>query len=288
MSDLDPEPMWEGTIVDGADSIGRGAAPVSGITIAGDNGQQLQVGYRPPDTAIAVRATLLREIPYHQFDVCPICGDTELTSHEHVPPEKLGGQVQTLCCDRCNNRLGSHLEAALLDWRDDAVRGSTASAPDVMPGKRKIARLLVRRASTGEPVYVLDQNMDPAVRLMLQHGGFEWTWTRPDPNRVRLGALKSAYLAACLNLREIPMTATADVIRRDLVAARDAPSGRAIPTSAVAGQLSLMRSFAAPRGPSLALMSAPATDPDMPPEVWISLAGTVFVRWPLPDVSPRL
>jgi hypothetical protein len=41
-------------------------------------------------------------------------------------------------------------------------------------------------------------------------------------------------------------------------------------------------------GPPLALMAVPARDSKGPAEACIALAGTVVVRWPLPDVPARL
>ncbi len=52
--------------------------------------------------------------------ICPLCikifsyrdllRNPKLLTEEHLPPEKLGGQVQTITCQKCNNRAGSLLE----------------------------------------------------------------------------------------------------------------------------------------------------------------------------------
>jgi hypothetical protein len=61
-----------------------------------------------------------------------------------------------------------------------------------------------------------------------------------------------------------------------------------IPHSAIAAGLGLMRSFAGPSEPVLALAAvASRTSPGIS-EVWISLAGTVLAQWPLPEVPPVL
>jgi hypothetical protein len=84
------------------------------------------------------------------FDRCPICLDPEPTSKEQVPPAALGGSVMTTTCTRCNNELGSRLEAPLLDWWEDAV-GSVSLSHDEVPGARRAARVLLRQKDTGEP-----------------------------------------------------------------------------------------------------------------------------------------
>jgi hypothetical protein len=232
-----------------------------------------------------VRVQLVRDIGPFQFDECPICLAPGPSSREHVPPASLGGEVRTRVCERCNNELGSRIEVSLLDWRDGAVRNARVAADNV-PGRRRVERMLYRTAGAGEFVLVPDGRVDGSFRDMLASGEFRYAFAPPEPARYRLAALKHAYLAACLDRQEIPDTPTAREIRRDLVAARDAPSGGPFPTSELAMGLSLMRSYAQPAGPSLALCSVASGPDGAAPEMWVLLAGTVCVPWPMPDFPP--
>lgn len=119
---------------------------------------------------------------------------------------------------------------------------------------------------------------------MLKGTEFTLQFTPPDPNRYKLAALKHAYLAACLDLRAIPQTPCADVVRHDLRAARDARSRAAVPTSEYALSMPLMRTHGQPGEPSVAL--SVVEGPEGLAEFWILLAGSIAVPWPLPDAPP--
>lgn len=57
---------------------------------------------------------------------------------------------------------------------------------------------------------------DDALRRMLASGEFAFEIEPPDGRRLRLAALNSAYLDACLNLRDVPTSASAAAIRAEL------------------------------------------------------------------------
>jgi hypothetical protein len=123
---------------------------------------------------------------------------------------------------------------------------------------------------------------------MLAHRKFRLDFSPPDPAGYHIGALKQAYLAACLQLKEIPRNASAEAIRRDLIAARDAPS-YSVPRSAIADELTLARSFEVAVVPPLALgkrRGAPAG------AEWVIMmagsAGRMFVSWPFSDTPPAI
>jgi hypothetical protein len=101
-----------------------------------------------------------------------------------------------------------------------------------------------------------------------------------DMSRVKVAALKHAYLAACVALRQIPEGTRADEIRQLLVATRDIDRDAKLPSSQIIEDTVISLAHTPPRGPSLALM---ARERDGAPELWISLAGVVGVQWPLPD-----
>ncbi|BCB83686.1 HNH endonuclease [Phytohabitans suffuscus] len=74
----------------------------------------------PEPAGEPVEVTLVEEIQWRPFESCPICG-APATDDEDVPPRSIGGKVMTRTCGPCNNRLGSHLEADLADWLDNAL-----------------------------------------------------------------------------------------------------------------------------------------------------------------------
>lgn len=276
--------MWSGRVADEADDeggSGKGRIPLHRLRIEGDDGRVLEFVHGPRQDETPHSLRILREISYYEFAQCPICLIPNPTSREHVPPESLGGRVRTLVCVPCNNRLGSHLEGELLDWRDDAVRNPRVSAENVH-GRRRLPRVLRRDTPDGKFVLIPCGPIDPALRDMLAAGRLDYAYVPPDPNRYKLAALKHAYLAACLDRCEIPYTPSAESIRADLLAARAASSGREVPTSDYAAAISLSRSYQQPNGPPLAL----ALDDSQ--EVWILLAGTIGVPWPIPDFLPTL
>lgn len=277
--------MWPGRIAgepDDENGPRKGRIPLHRLRIEGDDGRVLEVRHGPRTGETTHQVTVVRDIGYHAFNHCPICLAPSPTSREHVPSESLGGRVRTLVCVPCNNRLGSHLEGELLDWRDIAMRNARASAENV-PGRRKLPRVLYRETTDGQFVLIPHGPLDPAVRDMLTGGQLNYAYAPPDPNRYKLAALKYAYLAACLDRREIPHTPFAQTIRADLVAARDAPSGRDVPPSDYAAGIPLMRFYQQPSGPSLALALADGSQ-----QIWILLTGTIGVPWPTPDFLPVL
>ena len=112
-------------------------------------------------------------------------------------------------------------------------------------------------------------------------------WREPEPSRYRTAALKHAYLAACLHLQTIPSGEEAEAVRAALLQARDADRRRALSMSEAAERIRILRSSAGPQGPPLALVTTAAegVTPSID-EVFISLAGVLFVSWPLLDTPP--
>lgn len=247
----------------------------------------IEVRHAPSEADVRIDAKVLAEIGYHEFDRCPICLAPGPTDREHLPPESMGGIVRTRTCVRCNNQLGSRVEDQLRSWYEDELRQSSFSSPESgVPGRRAARRVFYRTTPTGEFVLsVMANKADPNIRQMLKHGKVvEYEYVPPDPRRYRIAALKQAYLAACLQLQEIPQTESAEAIRRDLIAARDAPDSRSVPASAIADALTVVRSFEVQKAPPLALCKFRSTA-DVE-KFGISLAGSILVSWPFSDVSP--
>lgn len=96
----------------------------------------LDVQHIPTANDVPLTVTLTTEIGPHVFDRCPICLKPEPTEREHLPPESMGGQVQTRTCVPCNNRLGSLVEGDLASWYIGEVRQARISSPRMVLGYR--------------------------------------------------------------------------------------------------------------------------------------------------------
>ncbi len=246
-------------------------------------GVDLSVVHRPRGEPDSYRLRNVIPIEYVAFDRCPICLEPNPTSREHVPQGAIGGRVMTKTCPSCNNDLGSRVEDELTDWYFDAVGRVRLANEDVVPGRRKIPRVLIRSTTADEFVLLVMGAIDDGVRQMLIAGQFEAEFAPPDPERYRIAALKHAYLAACLHLRTIPLGSTADEIRHELLQARDASRSGPVPPSTHADLLQLSRSFdAAPDLPPLALVTL--VDQEDNELERIVLAGTLALSWPFADI----
>lgn len=227
-----------------------------------------QVGFRV--LAVATRV---------EFDRCPICLSPVPTSEEHVPPESLGGMKMTLTCAPCNNGFGSHLEAVLLDWGEDAY-SLVRLEHDNVQGPRRVARVLLRQTPAGRPV-VLAHRPDPAFSDALAPAtNFTMHIRPPERVRWRLGAIKSAFLGACLLLHEIPQSPEADAIRADLLAARDAPRSATLAESDHCASLTVHRTQGPAVPGEIALVQIQPEERGTP-QICVSLARTLIVSWPL-------
>ncbi|MEU8251644.1 HNH endonuclease [Nonomuraea sp. NPDC048916] len=239
------------------------------------DGRVLHMASTPQEPSGAARITLLEEIPRRVFDSCPICGDPA-TDEEHVPPAAMGGGKMTLTCAGCNHRLGSHVEADLIDWYDNHITLPRFTAPDVQ-GARRTARIPLKWTPEGEFVLLLSGSIDPAIDEMLQGGEITLAGLLPDENRCRLALLKHAYLAACLRAGA-PAGADGDLVRHDLIAARDATGRSEVPYSPLAMGLTVIRHVGATPLASAPLVRAVVHLSEEPIE-GVLLVGRIFVSW---------
>jgi hypothetical protein len=245
-----------------------------------------EAGQFPRDGAVKRSTRALSEIRAHNFDLCPICGSATDLTKEHVPQGEVGGQIMTLTCRDCNNKLGSRVEADLTDWHNGAMKRVSVEVTDVR-GRRHSGRTLLRTAEDGRIAVMFDR-MDPEIVAALNAGATELTLTwDEDPAARQLAVLKHAYLAACVYLRTIPRRGSAERIRAELIAARDTPSGVALRVGPEARRIQFYKTFAAPSGPPLALHEEQADDGESR-RFLISLAGTLVVSWPFDDLFPAV
>ncbi|HSV65286.1 MAG TPA: HNH endonuclease [Mycobacteriales bacterium] len=248
---------------------------VSSLSVNLPDGYVLSAGRHYDLAAPSVQVTTFHEIKSRIFDVCPICGALP-TREEHVPPLSMGGAFMTKTCEPCNSRLGSYVEADLADWLNDVLTFPTFSADGVRGGRRS-GRVFFRITPNGEFIFLMDGRFDPAISIMLEGGRVKIVASFPDVNRYRLALLKHAYLAGCLDCG-IPQADNAELVRGELIAARDARSRHEVPRSPLALGLTVLKLDGHPSVSASPIVKAVAQLADGPCE-GVVLAGRVFVSW---------
>jgi hypothetical protein len=193
----------------------------------------------------------------------------------------------TMTCQACNNNLGSRVEVDLQHWFDDALVNVAFDHDGEVPGLRGVPPLYYRVALNHDSfVLFVDGELTAEVEQMIASGDWRMHYREPDPRRWRMALLKHAYLAACLYFGSVPDTADARTIRADLLAVRDLPRNSGPPPCEAANRLKVYRSHVGAQGPTLALVARPGAEDDAEPEILISLAGALFVSWPIRDLLP--
>jgi hypothetical protein len=272
--------MWQGEVVSVTPFTKRRNAPLVALELrSADGTQRLRATQQPPTSDDEkITLTLLAEVLFYDFGECPICRASQANSREHVPDEALGGQIRTVTCAPCNNGLGTKVEPhldAYCSGRFEYARFTTAG----LRGRRQVPR--VDMLTTDDGQFVLVPRLDPESQAALAHAReFGLEFRQRDMSRVKVAALKHAYLAACIALGRIPAGVQADNIRQLLMCARDVDRDAELPSNQILDDMEIWRTHAKPSGPSLALM---AHERDGATELWISLAGVAGIRWPLPS-----
>lgn len=222
-----------------------------------------------------------------RFLYCPIClrEDVPANTGEHVPPKAFGGTKMVNTCAECNHRLGSRTESALQDWYDGAIWAHFTSDTSPEPFARD--RILVLNSDAGEPVMMLEnaspEDKSPLDRLT--NPNVQIHYRVPRPAEYMTGLLKSAYLAACLHFGGVPNSASFMTARNELIAARDAKCRRDVALGPIAESLRVHRTGLRANGSALALL---CSDHGGEITYLLSLARTLLVEWPFPDVDPLL
>lgn len=187
---------------------------------------------RPVGDQTTFRATPVR-FEFMDLGECPICLAASPSSREHVPPHSIGGNALTLTCERCNNEFGSKLEPHLQGWYENSIGKVKMSGADV-DGHRFAGEYLVRENAAGGFILFQQGKRDSAVDQILQNGGsFEMICPQADMARTHIGAVKTAYLAACVAMRVVPSSPRAEALRAELLAARDAPRSQRLELSPI-------------------------------------------------------
>lgn len=259
----------------------RGLPRTADLALRIGNGQTLSLSLYDETRESTSNAVGVAQINWARFADCPICLTPEPDSEEHVPPRALGGAAMTWTCSTCNNQLGSRTESAMQDWFDRACRIRVT----VSGHRRPLAedRALIRQTADGMVIFVLDRPQDEdRWGQHLQPGASgDVRFIQPRKAEFMTGLLKSAYLASCLHLQTVPDVPSSTEIRQELLAARDARSRKDVTLGRRAALLNVYRTDQPATGPRLALLKD-ATDS----RFLISLAGTILVDWPFPEISP--
>jgi hypothetical protein len=137
----------------------------------------------------------------------------------------------------------------------------------------------MRVTPEGQPVLFQVGQSDPNFDRMIQSGKIEFTIPVFNDRAFRLAALKSAYLAACLILREVPRTERAEAIRAELVAARDRNRDEAFELSPLAQSMQISRTAVEPEPGEIALVHL--THGDGSATYVISFNRVFAIDWPL-------
>jgi hypothetical protein len=147
----------------------------------------------------------------------------------------------------------------LQTWYEGSTGHIRISGGDVL-GRRHGGEYLVRETQDGKPVLFSTGYVDPAFQQMLLSGKFEITYPVFDDVALRLAAIKTAYLAACLFLKMIPRTDQAAAFRAELVAARDHSGDGAFALSSYAESIRVGRTAANPKPGEIAFVQMTHSD----------------------------
>jgi hypothetical protein len=261
------------------DPRGRGLPKIAEIAITHGDGRVLEAGLPALHECEAGIAQLVCAIKPAVFESCPICLERPGETADHVPPEQLGGSAMTATCAPCNNKLGSRTESALVEWFDQSYRNYYTRDGERRPFGHD--RVFMRQASTGEPVWIHERS---GTISGLFQGSITSHQAWPHPNQYMNGILKSTYLAATLHLGGVPVgIPSVDEIRAELLAARDSPKRATVGMGPRARALKVYRTGAEASGPPLALVRTEQAGESV---YLLSLAGTLLVSWPFPELNP--
>lgn len=218
------------------------------------------------------------------FDRCPICLRPDNLTKEHVPIKSLGGKVMTRTCSDCNNGLGSASEAALLSVvTGEVVVEASSLSTDGFRGFRK-ATAALRQAPFGVPRMHVTSADHEFLAAVASGEPLDVRYSLLDPFPSGVAILKYAYLAACIWLREIPISDEAESFRSVLVAVRD---GEELPKDIRQAIGGLVRNMVLVDNLSHDLGSIALVEPTEVHSGWDLVFGQrLGCPWPFSDVQP--
>lgn len=196
----------------------------------------------------------------------------------------LGGRVMTRTCERCNNKLGSMSEAALASLVAGEVVVEAESQSDAGPRGVRRATAAIRQVPFNLPTLHLTSG-DPDLLSAIASGvPFNVRYRLLDPFPAGVAILKYAYLAACVWLQGIPLSAEAKSFREALVAVRD---GNELAEGVRAAIGQLVQSLVLVDRSSYDIGSIALVELTGPEPPWaLVLGGRLAVPWPFTEVLP--
>lgn len=119
---------------------------------------------------------------------------------------------------------------------------------------------------------------DPAAWDIVKTGFGRVSFRPVDKAAVPVAAVKSAFLAACAVLDELPDSPRSDALRRDLLAARDSSRATTSMQGSSISELKIVRGPLEPVPGEVAVVHLPIWREH---QYWIAFHNSVFVEWPL-------
>jgi hypothetical protein len=255
---------------------------------------RIDLSLRPGPGEVPTVAQSWCDVGYSEFDgTCPLClGSLPWTSSgrlgtaEHVPPYSVGGTVRTRTCPDCNAR-SSAAEADLVQWwaKEYPARFGTRD----LPGSRVAGGVLLRDAADGKFALVISGRPEDGVHDVLTTGARsnQVTGTFVLPTGAwRVMLLRAAYLAACVHLGEVPVTADAEHARAMIRNGTFAPGAATVGLGERSVPLRVFRIYDANETQARRIWIGVAILPwtgGGVPIFGVGLGHVAFVTWPIPD-----
>lgn len=229
----------------------------------------------------------LSPIRRFDFDQCPICLASGELRDEHVLPEVAGGVIATQTCEPCNSIFGSLVDVDLIDFLSSSTQSRWWSNESNVQGFRGGGRTLLRTMQEDKFVLVMSggRRLRSDFAQMIATGQITAEFQETDLQRVRISALKNAYLAACVHLQEIPQTESVNLTREELMAVRQRRRRKAgLPETSLAYNITMARTASdlPASGNNLCRFEGPSGE-----KLGVLFGGRMLTAWPFSDVAPR-
>lgn len=257
----------------------RGIPEAFEITLEHADGSVLRARMPAPTGDKMAAGVLPHRVRFLDFGCCPICLAPEAGSREHVPPRAVGGTALTMTCEPCNNEFGSKYEPSLLAWYERSLGRRAYISGGSVAGSRRVGELLVRETEGGALVLFETGSSHPDIDEMLRSGAFSIEYVPLDPKAAHIAAVKSAYLAACVFLKEVPDTPQATAIRAELIQVRDRRRGAEWEISPLLQSIRKLQSGEVPTPGEIRLVHIKERDGSR--TLAISFNRAFAVEWPL-------
>lgn len=261
-------------------------------------GDRIDLSRRPGAGEVSTGALYLCDIGNAEFgDLCPLCTARlaptpagRLGSAEHVPQYTLGGVIRTRTCLNCNGR-GALAEDELLRWWTQEYPARFATPG--LPGSRVGGDVLLRTTTNGKFTLVVSGGAADGVHDVLTTAGLTEDVTVSlslATGAWMVALLKSAYLAACIHLGEVPLTRDAQYAREVIRAGAFGTGSPVVGCGSDSVPFRVFRIYGATeeqaRGVWIGTALLPWPSGNVP-IFGVGLGAVAFVTWPIPDLRQR-